>query len=296
MLLGIDLGGTKIEGIVLESKEKPIEVIRHRVETEEKKGYLQVVDNIKSLVEYIENKINHKFDKLGIGTPGTLDPATGLLKNSNSQCLNEMPLKKDLSKTLDKTILIQNDANCFALAETLLGSVNDQYPHAKNVFGIIIGTGVGGGVIINGKTVYGSQGIGGEWGHTIVTDNGDECYCGKRGCVETVISGRALQTYYKNISGRKLKFEEIYATKDNDKYAKETFERLITYFGKGLSNVVNIIDPEVIVLGGGLSNINELYTEGYNELKKYVFNPTFSTPILKPKLGDSAGVYGAALL
>ena len=296
MLLGVDLGGTKIEGIVLESKEKPIEVIRHRVDTEEKKGYLQVVDNIKSLVEYIENKINHKFDKLGIGTPGTLDPATGLLKNSNSQCLNGMPLKKDLSKTLDKTILIQNDANCFALAETLLGSVNDQYPHAKNVFGIIIGTGVGGGVIINGKTVYGSQGIGGEWGHTIVTDNGDECYCGKRGCVETVISGRALQTYYKNISGRKLKFEEIYATKDNDKYAKETFERLITYFGKGLSNVVNIIDPEVIVLGGGLSNINELYTEGYNELKKYVFNPTFSTPILKPKLGDSAGVYGAALL
>ncbi len=296
MLLGIDLGGTKIEGIVLESKEKPIEVIRHRVDTEEKKGYIQVVDNIKSLVEYIENKINHKFDKLGIGTPGTLDPATGLLKNSNSQCLNGMPLKKDLSKTLDKTILIQNDANCFALAETLLGSVNDQYPHAKNVFGIIIGTGVGGGVIINGKTVYGSQGIGGEWGHTIVTDNGDECYCGKRGCVETVISGRALQTYYKNISGRKLKFEEIYATKDNDKYAKETFERLITYFGKGLSNVVNIIDPEVIVLGGGLSNINELYTEGYNELKKYVFNPTFSTPILKPKLGDSAGVYGAALL
>ena len=296
MLLGIDLGGTKIEGIVLESKEKPIEVIRHRVDTEEKKGYLQVVDNIKSLVEYIENKINHKFDKLGIGTPGTLDPATGLLKNSNSQCLNGMPLKKDLSKTLDKTILIQNDANCFALAETLLGSVNDQYPHAKNVFGIIMGTGVGGGIIINGKTVYGSQGIGGEWGHTIVTDNGDECYCGKRGCVETVISGRAPQTYYKNISGRKLKFEEIYATKDNDKYAKETFERLITYFGKGLSNVVNIIDPEVIVLGGGLSNINELYTEGYNELKKYVFNPTFSTPILKPKLGDSAGVYGAALL
>ena len=296
MLLGIDLGGTKIEGIVLESKEKPIEVIRHRVDTEEKKGYLQVIDNIKSLVEYIENKINHKFDKLGIGTPGTLDPSTGLLKNSNSQCLNGMPLKKDLSKTLDKTILIQNDANCFALAETLLGSVNDQYPNAKNVFGIIIGTGVGGGVIINGKTVYGSQGIGGEWGHTIVTDNGDECYCGKRGCVETVISGRALQTYYNHISGRKLKFEEIYATKDNDQYAKQTFERLITYFGKGLSNVVNIIDPEVIVLGGGLSNINELYTEGYKELKKYVFNPTFSTPILKPKLGDSAGVYGAALL
>ena len=296
MLLGIDLGGTKIEGIVLKSKENPEEVIRHRVDTEEEKGYSQVISNIKSLVDSIENRINHKFNKLGIGTPGTIDPETGLLKNSNSQCLNGMPIQKDLSKTLGKTILIQNDANCFALAETLLGSVKDQYPNAKNVFGIIIGTGVGGGVIIDGKTLYGSQGIGGEWGHTIVTDNGDKCYCGKRGCVETVISGRALQTYYNKISGKKLKFEEIYAIKNSDSDAKKTLERLIKYFGKGLSNVVNIIDPEVIVLGGGLSNIDELYTEGYNELKKYVFNPTFKTPLLKPKLGDSAGVYGAALL
>ena len=296
MLLGIDLGGTKIEGIVLKSKENPEEVIRHRVDTEEEKGYSQVISNIKSLVDSIENRINHKFNKLGIGTPGTIDPETGLLKNSNSLCLNGMPIQKDLSKTLGKTILIQNDANCFALAETLLGSVKDQYPNAKNVFGIIIGTGVGGGVIIDGKTLYGSQGIGGEWGHTIVTDNGDKCYCGKRGCVETVISGRALQIYYNKISGKKLKFEEIYAIKNSDSDAKKTLERLIKYFGKGLSNVVNIIDPEVIVLGGGLSNIDELYTEGYNELKKYVFNPTFKTPLLKPKLGDSAGVYGAALL
>ena len=296
MLLGIDLGGTKIEGIVLESKENPQEVIRYRVDTEEKKGYLRVISNIKSLVEYIENKISYKFDKFGIGTPGTIDPKTALLKNSNSQCLNGKPVQKDLSETLDKTILIQNDANCFALAETLLGSVKDQYPNARNVFGIIMGTGVGGGIIINGKTVYGSQGIGGEWGHTIVTDNGDKCYCGKRGCVETVISGRALQTYYSNISGRKLKFEEIYAIKDSDDYAKKTFNRLIINFAKGLSNVVNILDPEVIVLGGGLSNIDELYSEGYEELKKYVFNPTFNTPIIRPKLGDSAGVYGAALL
>ena len=296
MLLGIDLGGTKIEGIVLKSKENPEEIIRHRINTEEEKGYSQVINNIKSLVNHIENKINYKFKRLGIGTPGTIDPETGLLKNSNSQCLNGMPIQKDLAKTLDKVILIQNDANCFALAETLLGSVKDQYPDAKNVFGIIIGTGVGGGVIIDGKTVYGSQGIGGEWGHTIVTDDGDECYCGKKGCVESVISGRALQIYYNKISGKNLTFEEIYAKKDIDNHAKETFERLITYFGKGLSNVVNIIDPEVIVLGGGLSNIDELYNEGYEELKKHVFNPTFNTPILRPKLGDSAGVYGAALL
>tara|TARA_B100001769_G_scaffold169883_1_gene133812 strand:- start:322 stop:1212 length:891 start_codon:yes stop_codon:yes gene_type:complete len=296
MLLGIDLGGTKIEGIVLKSKENPEEIIRHRINTEEEKGYSQVINNIKSLVNHIENKINYKFKRLGIGTPGTIDPETGLLKNSNSQCLNGKPIQKDLAKTLDKIIHIQNDANCFALAETLLGSVKDQYPDAKNVFGIIIGTGVGGGVIIDGKTVYGSQGIGGEWGHTIVTDDGDECYCGKKGCVESVISGRALQIYYNKISGKNLTLEEIYAKKDIDNHAKKTFKRLITYFGKGLSNVVNIIDPEVIVLGGGLSNIDELYSEGYDELKKYVFNPTFNTPILRPKLGDSAGVYGAALL
>ena len=296
MLLGIDLGGTKIEGIVLKSKENPDEIIRHRINTEEEKGYSQVINYIKSLVNHIENKINYKFKRLGIGTAGTIDPETGLLKNSNSQCLNGMPIQKDLAKTLDKIIHIQNDANCFALAETLLGSVKDQYPDAKNVFGIIIGTGVGGGVIIDGKTVYGSQGIGGEWGHTIVTDDGDECYCGKKGCVESVISGRALQIYYNKISGKNLTLEEIYAKKDIDNHAKKTFKRLITYFGKGLSNVVNIIDPEVIVLGGGLSNIDELYSEGYDELKKYVFNPTFNTPILRPKLGDSAGVYGAALL
>ena len=205
MLLGIDLGGTKIEGIVLKSKENPEEIIRHRVNTEEKKGYSHVINNIKSLVDYIEEKIKHKFNKIGIGTPGTIDPETGLLKNSNSQCLNGMPIQRDLANNLNKTILIQNDANCFALAETLLGSIKEQYPNAKNVFGIIMGTGVGGGVIIDGKTVYGNQGIGGEWGHTIVTDNGDECYCGKKGCVESVISGRALQIYYKKISGKKLK-------------------------------------------------------------------------------------------
>ena len=192
MLFGVDLGGTNIEGIVLKSKENPEKVIRYRVDTEEEKGYSHVINNIKSLVVYIENKINYKFNRLGIGTPGTIDPDTGLLKNSNSQCLNGMPIKKDLSTILDKTILIQNDANCFALAETVLGSVRDQYPSAKNVFGIIIGTGVGGGVIIEGKALYGNQGIGGEWGHTIVTDSGDKCYCGKRGCVESVISGLSL--------------------------------------------------------------------------------------------------------
>lgn len=296
MILGIDLGGTKIEGIILKSDKEPIEIERLRINTEEDKGYNQIINNIKRLVDTLENKVNYKFKKIGIGTPGTLDPETQLLKNSNSQNLNNKSIKSDLENLLGKKVNIENDANCFALAETKFGAVKDQMPHAKIVFGVIIGTGVGGGIIIDNKILYGKQGIGGEWGHTIIKDDGEMCYCGKKGCVESVISGRALQKYYTSLSGKKLSFKDIYKNIETDLNAKKTLKRMITYFGKGLSNVVNIIDPDIIVLGGGLSNTNELYDQGYQELKKYVFNPTFKTKIIKPKLGDSAGVYGAALL
>jgi len=296
MILGIDLGGTKIEGIILKSDKEPIEIERLRINTEEDKGYNQIINNIKKLVDTLENKVNYKFKKIGVGTPGTLDPETQLLKNSNSQNLNKKSIKSDLENLLGKKVNIENDANCFALAETKFGAVKDQMPHAKIVFGVIIGTGVGGGIIIDNKILYGKQGIGGEWGHTIIKDDGEMCYCGKKGCVESVISGRALQKYYTSLSGKKLSFKDIYKNIETDLNAKKTLKRMITYFGKGLSNVVNIIDPDIIVLGGGLSNTNELYDQGYQELKKYVFNPTFKTKIIKPKLGDSAGVYGAALL
>lgn len=296
MILGIDLGGTKIEGIILKSDKEPIEIERLRINTEEDKGYNQIINNIKKLVDTLENKVNYKFKKIGIGTPGTLDPETQLLKNSNSQNLNNKSIKSDLENLLGKKVNIENDANCFALAETKFGAVKDQMPHAKIVFGVIMGTGVGGGIIIDNKILYGKQGIGGEWGHTIIKDDGEMCYCGKKGCVESVISGRALQKYYTSLSGKKLSFKDIYKNIETDLNAKKTLKRMITYFGKGLSNVVNIIDPDIIVLGGGLSNTNELYDQGYQELKKYVFNPTFKTKIIKPKLGDSAGVYGAALL
>ncbi len=296
MILGIDLGGTKIEGIILKSDKEPIEIERLRINTEEDKGYNQIINNIKRLVDTLENKVNYKFKKIGVGTPGTLDPETQLLKNSNSQNLNKKSIKSDLENLLGKKVNIENDANCFTLAETKFGAVKDQIPHAKIVFGVIIGTGVGGGIIIDNKILYGKQGIGGEWGHTIIKDDGEMCYCGKKGCVESVISGRALQKYYTSLSGEKLSFKNIYKNIETDLNAKKTLKRMITYFGKGLSNVVNIIDPDIIVLGGGLSNTNELYDQGYEELKKYVFNPTFKTKIIKPKLGDSAGVYGAALL
>ncbi|HIF48519.1 MAG TPA: ROK family protein [Cytophagales bacterium] len=296
MILGIDLGGTKIEGIILKSDKEPIEIERLRINTEEDKGYKKIINNIKRLVDTLENKVNYKFKKIGIGTPGTLDPETQLLKNSNSQNLNKKSIKNDLENLLGKKVNIENDANCFTLAETKFGAVKDQMPYAKIVFGVIMGTGVGGGIIVNNKTLYGKQGIGGEWGHTIIKDDGEMCYCGKKGCVESIISGRALQKYYTSLSGKKLPFKEIYKNIETDSNAKKTLKRMIKYFGKGLSNVVNIIDPDIIVLGGGLSNTNELYDQGYEELKKYVFNPTFKTKIIKPKLGDSAGVYGAALL
>ena len=220
MLIGIDLGGTKIEGIVLKSKKNPEEIIRYRINTEEEKGYSHIIKNIKSVIEHIEKKVDYRFMKIGLGTPGTINPESNLLKNSNSKCLNGMPIKKDLEELLNKKVFIENDANCFALAETLLGSVKENYPKAKNVFGIIMGTGVGGGIIINGKTVFGNNGIGGEWGHTIITESGDRCYCGKTGCVESVISGKALQIYYNKLSGKKLKFEEIYKLKNSDPIAK----------------------------------------------------------------------------
>ena len=296
MILGIDLGGTKIEGIILKSDKEPIEITRLRINTEEDKGYKQIINNIKRLVDILENKVNYKFKKIGIGTPGTLDPETQLLKNSNSKNLNKKSIKSDLENLLGKKVNIENDANCFALAETKFGAVKDQIPHAKIVFGVIMGTGVGGGIIVDNKILYGKQGIGGEWGHTIIKDDGEMCYCGKKGCVESVISGRALQKYYTSLSGKKLPFKDIYKNIETDLNAKKTLKRMITYFGKGLSNVVYIIDPDIIVLGGGLSNTNELYDQGYEELKKYIFNPTFKTKIIKPKLGDSAGVYGAALL
>ena len=161
MILGIDLGGTKIEGIILKSDKEPIEIKRLRINTEEDKGYKQIINNIKRLVNILENKVNYKFKKIGIGTPGTLDPETQLLKNSNSKNLNKKSIKSDLENLLGKKVNIDNDANCFTLAETKFGAVKDQIPHAKIVFGVIMGTGVGGGIIVDNKILYGKEGIGG---------------------------------------------------------------------------------------------------------------------------------------
>lgn len=297
-LWGIDLGGTKIEGVVIEDAESMNVLKRMRLPTEQEKGYVHIIRQIYKLVETMTAEVGMRPEKIGIGTPGTLDPMSQRLKNSNTVCLNGKPMKSDLENLIGLPLEMANDANCFALAEARMGAVKDVMPNAKVVWGIIMGTGVGGGIVINGEILEGRHGIGGEWGHTFLDESGGDCYCGKIGCVERIISGTALTRYYNNLTSKNLKLPQIIDAyyNGNDDVAEATVNRLVRFFGKGVGNVINIIDPDVIVLGGGLANIDLLYSEGVEEIKKHLFNDKLETLFLKPKLGDSAGVFGAALL
>ncbi|GLR18505.1 ROK family protein [Portibacter lacus] len=297
-LLGIDLGGTKIEGVVIKEGNFLDVVARKRVPTEKEKGYEHIKQNIKNLVRALEEEVDYTFEKIGIGTPGSIDAKTGLLKNSNATCVNGKPFQKELSEEMGKDVRMANDANCFAMAETMLGSVQEHAPDAKVVFGVIMGTGVGGGIVINGQILNGLHGIGGEWGHMHLDDSGGMCYCGNVGCAETVISGPFTEKWYEQISGKKMGLKEIvqHYRAGDDVHAKLTMERLFDRFGRGIASILNFLDPDVVVLGGGVGNVDELYTLGVEKVKEYLFNDYMNTKFLRPKLGDSAGVYGAALL
>lgn len=297
-LWGIDLGGTKIEGIILPSLHDTNSIVRTRLDSGADQGYENILDQILKLVKMMQEQSGIVPEKIGFGTPGVLDPFLNTMKNCNSTALNGMPLKDDLQKKLNLEIVLANDANCFALAETYWGAVKQKTPAAKMVFGIIMGTGVGGGIVYNDHVWSGRHGIGGEWGHNFLDESGGACYCGKTGCVETVISGPATERYYEKISGKKLKLKEISINykKGADKAAIETIERLCQFFGKAVSVITNMLDPDTIVVGGGVGNIDQLYTKGVDSLKKYIFNNRLDTPVLKPVLGDSSGVFGAAAL
>ncbi len=293
---GIDLGGTKIEGVVLNTTRDVL--FRHRIPTEQSGGYEHIIARIIELIHVLGQETGLLPESVGIGTPGTTDPSTGLLKNSNTVVLNGKPFHADLQEALGIPVFMANDANCFAFAETVMGSVQSEMPEAKTVFGVIMGTGVGGGVVIDGQLLTGAQGIGGEWGHMHLDDSGGTCYCGRTGCVETIISGPALERFYAGRSGTQLKLKEIVSRHllGSDAEASATIERLLHFFGRGLGNVINILDPDVIVLGGGLGNIDLLYTEGIDRVAQNVFNDQLGTRFLRPSLGDSAGVFGAAML
>jgi len=297
-LWGIDLGGTKIEGVVMKSPEDADTLFRDRIPTEASEGYQHVINQIAMLVNQMEQTLGYRPETIGIGTPGTMDPNTGLFKNSNSESLNYKPLRQDLEKLLNMKVITANDANCFALAETRLGVVREKYPDAEVVFGVIMGTGAGGGIVVRNKVISGKQGIAGEWGHNFLDESGGPCYCGKSGCVENIIAGPALERYYKQQSGTARKLKEIVdlANAKSDRVAIQTLDRLHEMFGKALSVVINILDPDVIVIGGGVGNISSLYDKGIEHLKKYVFNDRVDTPVVRPSLGDSAGVFGAAFL
>lgn len=295
MRIGIDLGGTKIEAIAL--NDDGIECYRQRIDTP-RDDYAATVKAIVDLATSIEIKLNTTAT-IGIGIPGTISPATQLVKNSNSTWLIGQPLHKDLQQALNREVRIANDANCFAVSEATDGAAAG----AHIVFGVIIGTGTGGGICIDGQAVIGANAIGGEWGHNPLpwphnTElPGATCYCGQQGCIETWLSGPGMARDHLQNTGNELSAKEIVSLADNEN--PDAVQTLIRYQGRlarGLASIINILDPDVIVLGGGLSNIQHLYDNVPQLWGQYVFSDHVDTKLVPPKHGDSSGVRGAAWL
>ena len=287
--LGIDLGGTKIEGILIDEQFQVIK--RERVPTKREEGYEAILSRIVKLAKSIIEDVPNLESPIGICTPGTIESETGLLKNSNTVCLIGKPIQKDMERELGIPVVMENDANCFALAEATIGAAKKY----NVVFGVILGTGCGGGITMLRNIHRGANRIAGEWGHHCLVPGGRECYCGNRGCTEAYISGTALEKEWFELSGERSRVTDIIES-GNYKNHPEWKENFLKNFGRGLANVIDILDPHAIVLGGGLSRIDFLYTEGKESVYKETFSKIVRTPILKNKLGDSAGVFGAAML
>lgn len=292
---GIDLGGTKIEGAIMDSSIPGNALFRLRRETGSAQGYEHILSQTEGVISDLESASGlSRPSKIGIGTPGALEPSTGRLKNSNTTCLNDRPILQDLERLTGSRILMANDANCFALAEALVGAAAG----SSVVFGVILGTGVGGGVVVNGRLLPGLHGIAGEWGHNPLRGESHPCYCGRSGCIEGVIAGPSLERFYREQGGDAIRLPEIsLRAKGGEKLAIETLERLREKFAESIAAVINILDPDAIVIGGGVGNIPLLYEEQTREsVLAHIFNTELRTRILRPTLGDSAGVFGAALL
>jgi predicted NBD/HSP70 family sugar kinase len=294
-LFGVDLGGTKIEGVVIDPRRPDHALCRLRVPTEGSKGYAHIIKQVVRLVRMLEGKSGLKRPAwIGFGTPGVTDPRTGVLKNSNTVCLNGHPIREDLGAALGVEARVANDANCFALAEAMFGAGRNR----GVVVGLILGTGCGGGVVVNGHVIEGLHGIAGEWGHNPICGERTPCYCGRSGCVETAISGPALERHYRERTGRRLRMPEIVRRAgEGEAAARATLRRLQSRFGEAIAAVINIVDPDAVVIGGGIGNIDILYGEETRRaVLKHVFNSELRTEFLRPTLGDSAGVFGAAML
>jgi fructokinase len=294
-LFGIDLGGTKIEGAVIDPSAPDRALCRLRVPTGGARGYRHVIGQVVRLVGMLERESGHRRPaRVGFGTPGVTDPVSGVLKNSNTLCLNGRSMREDLSRTLGVEAVFANDANCFALAEATFGAARGR----RVVVGLILGTGCGGGVVVDGKVLDGLHGIAGEWGHNPMRGERTPCYCGRLGCVETVISGPALERHYREHTGRRVALPEIARrAAAGERAAQSTLRRLRSKFGEAIAAVINILDPDAVVIGGGVGNLGLLYEEKTRQaVLKNVFNMELHTEFLRPILGDSAGVFGAAML
>ncbi len=297
MRIGIDLGGTKIEGIALDDNGD--ECFRKRIPSPQG-NYQSTLNAIVDLVSEIES-ITQATGSVGIGIPGTISPQTGLVKNANSTWLIGQPLQTDLEKLLQRKIRIENDANCFVVSEATDGAAKN----SEIVFGVIIGTGTGGGIYIRGQSIIGANAIAGEWGHNSLPwptkDElpGRECYCGQFGCIETWLSGPGFEKDHqlhnnlkKNISAKEI----IQLALQNDAASKASLQRYEHRLAKSLASIINVLDPDVIVLGGGMSNIQSLYKNVPKLWGEYVFSGEVKTKLVPPKHGDSSGVRGAAWL
>jgi len=294
-LWGIDLGGTKIEGVILDPATPDHPICRLRLPTEAERGYDHIRAQISRLCARLKEESGLPLPpRIGMGTPGVIDPTTRQLKNSNSQCLNGQRLGEDVERDQGIPFILGNDANCFALAEASLGAARG-FP---TVFGIIMGTGVGGGIVVEGKALNGRHGIAGEWGQLVLDPGGPVSNYGTRGTVEAMIAGPALERFYAGQSGTARPLKEMEArAAEGDAAARQTLERLTDSFAQAVAMIIDVLDPHAIVLGGGVGNIGALYTpETRAKIASRIFNPTFETPLLQPALGDSAGVFGAAML
>ncbi len=299
--IGIDLGGTKIEGVALDAQGR--EIGRRRIDTEAAGGAQHIIARIAELYAGLVYTIDDSPHTLGIGTPGAISRKTGLLKNSNTVCLNGLPLDKMLASALHHPLRMENDANCFALAEALQGAGRG---HGL-VFGVILGTGCGGGIVMDGEVRCGPQSLAGEWGHMVIDPSGDACFCGARGCVETFISGSGIERRFRGRLARRgapandhrhtwpaSRIHQGFQAHDAE--CEVIMDEYFARFGQALANLIGVLDPDIVVLGGGLSNMEELYSRGIAEVAKRVFNDELTTPIVQHQMGDSAGVIGAALV
>ena len=292
MRFGLDLGGTKMEAVLLDDTGEIVWRERRPTPAED---YQAIIETIAALVAQAAIETAQEMT-VGIGMPGSLSPKTGLVRNSNTQCLNGQAIKQDLESAIAREVRLANDANCFALSEATDGAGAG----AQSVFGVIIGTGCGGGLVFDGKLQNGANGIGGEWGHNpLAAPTADElpgppCYCGRHGCNEVWISGSGFARDHEAIAGEKLTAEQIIAS--DSAAAKASFERLCDRIARALGAVINVVDPDVIVLGGGLSNVDALYTHIPKIWDGYIFSDVIETRLVKNKHGDSSGVRGAAWL